>query len=193
MLCVGIVILLGVTACTGGRSPVTAPSSAAPTTSPDAQATGVAIRRCSTNVTMPEGTAWRQGVTVVGPLILKGGNWAAPEAFNRVPPHLPDGTRFLKTPVILEPDRQATVTLPPEERSEVALAYGDPHARVRIDEGQYSVTFVACSPVPGAPPETFFNGGFLLRSPQCVTLDLSYEDRTQRLVLPFGTVRCPRK
>jgi hypothetical protein len=111
-----------------------------------------------------------------------------------VPPHLADGTRFLKTPVAVKRGRRVTISVPPADRGAVGLVYGaNPLARVRIEDGQHTVTFVGCDPnIYGQDStEDFFNGGFLLRGPRCVPLLVDHAGRAQQVALAFGAGRCP--
>lgn len=73
--------------------------------------------------------------------------------------------------------KQVTVSLPETEQTAVTLAY--------TNQDSPNVTFIGCE------KETQFNGGFILTGPpRCVPLRVSFDGKTERVVLSFGAGQC---
>jgi hypothetical protein len=127
---------------------------------------------------------------VVGPLVLSGagGIPAFSSAFG--------GNKF---PLLVRAGHRVTVELPTRTRKVAGLAYGPlPQGEVRLRAAHRVVTFIACrrgkssgSSADGQPV-TFWSGGVLARSPQCVPLLvwLDAAPSPRRVVIRLGVRRC---
>jgi hypothetical protein len=97
----------------------------------------------------------------------------------------------IKVLLLVRGGESATLTVPPDERRQVALLYAPPLAQggngVSVAEGHAAVTFHAC-PATGDLPYTQFNGGFVVAGARCAEVDVSVEGRaeTHALRIPFG-------
>jgi hypothetical protein len=93
-----------------------------------------------------------------------------------------DGWRHFKVMLALRTGIRATVAIPPTHRDVGSLTYRGGH--------DHEVSFAACDPFSGAPPETQFSGGFAVRRPVCLPVDVSWSGTTERVVLDFGVGTC---
>ena len=97
----------------------------------------------------------------------------------------------IKVLLLVKGGASATLTVPREERRQVALLYAPPLARggigVSVAEGHAAVTFRAC-PASEDPPYTQFNGGFVVAGARCAQVNVTVEGRSEPFVLriPFG-------
>jgi hypothetical protein len=89
------------------------------------------------------------------------------------------GWRWYKTPLVIEKGARATLTIPRGYRDVAKLTYaGSGHA----------TTFVACT----ASPESHFGfaGGFAVREPVCLPVEVGWDGGSQRLMLGLGKAGC---
>ena len=52
------------------------------------------------------------------------------------------------------------------------------------------MTFAACPSTPGLPQFDQFNGGFVVKEPVCLPVEVTWDDQSGRTVLPFGKGGC---
>jgi len=103
--------------------------------------------------------------------------------------------RDMKMLALVRPGSVVTISVPPDERTRLALAYAVGQAPTDVAGGYRSTTFVACKEPSGvgsgAAGWTQFNGGLLAAGPQCATLDVhSNQEPGQEVVLALGTGGC---
>ncbi|MDG6105114.1 hypothetical protein Daura_33520 [Dactylosporangium aurantiacum] len=176
---------------TAGPSATAAPATAAPATAAPATAapaTAVpaatpADRDCASLVSVGLGDeAWRAapsaGPAVFAPLDYAWGDragFAARAADGQ-------GWRRFKVAMRLRPGTPATVTVAAPQRGVAALTY-----RNGLDD---TVTFAACGDAADPPPVVEFAGGFALREPACLAVDVTWPGGAARAVLDFGKGGC---
>jgi hypothetical protein len=172
-------------ACTSGAPeprPTVDPSPSAPEPSIAPTSRVAAHRGCDSGASILSGEGWRAEATVVGPAAFVplayrfGGT-----GFERVQPDAA-GWRHVKVMMALETGMRVTVAIPPTHRDVGSLTYRGGH--------DHEVSFVACDPFPGTPPETQFSGGFAVRRPVCLPVDVSWSGTTARIALDFGVGNC---
>jgi hypothetical protein len=127
---------------------------------------------------------------VVGPLAMIGAGGAP--LFSPVF----GGNKF---PLLVKAGHRVTIELSARTRKTAGLAYGPlPQGEVHLRDAHRIVTFIAC---PRGEPSgsstdgqavTFWSGGVLATSAQCVPLQVWVDDAPQprRVVLHLGTRRC---
>lgn len=114
------------------------------------------------------GRGWRRTAVTVGPISFAGLRMMARTAF---PPRNGDGVGFYKSAVVVRPGAKALVAIPSSATRFARLDYG-PSGSTENPLGAKAAKFVAC-------PEdrTIFSGGFFLRSPHCVPVDITPRPR----------------
>lgn len=138
---------------------------------------------------------------VVGPLVLVGGAYTAPNTVREY-----GGNKF---PLLVKAGHVVTVRIPGRSRRGAGLAYGPlPQGKNTLRDTYRTVTFIACR--PGRPSRTyraggpsgsyadgvqvtFWSGFILTRAPACVPLQIYVDDESspRRVGLPLGR-RCGR-
>jgi hypothetical protein len=141
-------------------------------------------RDCSTSVVGDLPADWRRHTLAAGPLTLYYANANA----NAFKPRSPG--RYEPTKIVALVLGRATVTLsvPLNERRDVALAYGPSsewRKTMRVSDGHAATTFSGCG---SDSDETQFNGGFIVAGAQCATFDVQVRGRpdAMKLAVPFG-------
>ncbi|GIF75226.1 hypothetical protein [Asanoa siamensis] len=168
-----LVPLLLVAGCTSAPSPPSPPPSsfsAAP--SPDA------LRDCESSVKIgaaPVGLV-RAGPVALVPLDYRFGSPLSPPA--RDPD--PDGYRRFKIALLLRAGTAATLTIPGPYRDRAKLTYAN--------GSDHTVRFAACPQSPDGDSD--FAGGFAIREPLCLPLDITSNGQTWHLRLEFGADTC---
>ncbi len=134
------------------------------TAQPHPQRPGV-VRTCADTVSGQLAVGWhkqRHGTVIAGPVtwpyLLGSANRAAI-----------DKSHFVEGLAVVQPGRAVTVSIPLYERHRLALDYTSvaPRKRFYLGQGVSSVTFKPCG---GAPGETQFDGGFIVKGPQCAAV-----------------------
>lgn len=130
----------------------------------------------------------RSGTITVGPIAwvyLRGaGN---PAAIHR--------SHFIQALAVVNPGPDVIVSIPPSERSRLALDYTTvaPRSRFYVSQGVSSVAFQPCPRLThGAGFSRQFDGGFIVAGPQCAEVDVRVAGNptTMRRDLPLGRP-CP--
>jgi hypothetical protein len=143
-------------------------------------------RYCDSSVYGELASGWERNSVHAGPFWLVGVRGYGARAFEPVRPGYYGGVKVL---LAVDNGVTATISVPPNERGNVALRYdralmqGGPW---RISQGRYATTFEACA--PGDYPHTQFNGGFLVRGARCAHLEVSVRGRPEpmQVAIPFG-------
>jgi hypothetical protein len=127
---------------------------------------------------------------VAGPLVLVGAGGAPTFSFAF------GGNKF---PLLVRAGHRVTVELSTRTRKVAGLAYGPlPQGEAGVRDAHRVVTFIACrrgqrsGSTAGGRSVTFWSGGVLARSPQCVPL-LVWVDAApspRRMVIRLGVRRC---
>ena len=145
-----------------------------------AEPAGAGVARCDSAI---EGTAdprWRKRSTVVGYL----GFYGPGRDFDVAYRHDKGGNLVSKLPVIIEGSSGATVWVPHEERSRVALFFGKIRASepYTLEDGHAKVRFEPCY----ARKRTGFVGGLILRDRQEVALRVRLHGAEQTETITVG-------
>jgi hypothetical protein len=149
------------------------------------------VRSCENSVYGDLPAGWEAQTVFAGPLGLFDLSHNVREA--RYTPLRGTTRRYeaIKILLLVKSGESATLTVPSEERRQVALLYAPPLARggtgVSVAEGHAAVTFYAC-PASEELPYTQFNGGFVVAGSRCAEVDVTVEGRSEPFVLgiPFG-------
>lgn len=128
---------------------------------------------------------------VVGPLAFVGGNETSSAATIRA-------FGGQKYPLLVKVGHTVTVQLSRPVRSTAGLAYGSlPQGKVQVDDAHDAITFVACpegesNPSSAGGPVTFWSGGVVTRSPDCIPLDLyvDHESSPRHAAIAVGPHPC---
>ena len=165
----------------GCTTPPPAPAPDPPTSAPAASAPAAPawpVRDCGSSTTIVSGSD-PQGPVSVGPVSFAPLDYrfGEPDPFSRDPD--PDGWRSYKVVLLVHNGVRATLTIPGSHRDLAALTYG--HGR------HHTVSFETCDPAAGV---TQYNGGFVLRRPACVPVDVTWDGTTRRVDLDFAAGGC---
>ena len=144
----------------------------------------------------PPAAASRPGDVVVGPVALSGlKRVASARGFE----HYRSGDVYLiKAGAVVRAGVRATLVVGASARERAALTFATRSLRA-VSDGHPAVTFEACdADEPAFSYEgkvgivTGFAGGFIVRRPGCVPLEVRVAGRrTARANVPFGVGRCP--
>lgn len=183
---VGCLLLL-LAACGAEPPPRPSPSSVAPPSSASSASSAasalVGRRDCAGLVDVGLGdVAWRRapaaGPAAFAPLDYV---WGDPAGFAGRAPDA-QGWRRFKVPMRLRNGTSATVSIPAALRDVAALTY--------LNGFDHTVAFAACGDPSDPAPGGEFAGGFALRQPLCLPLDITWPGGTDRLILDFGKGTC---
>jgi hypothetical protein len=97
--------------------------------------------------------------------------------------------------MLVERGAQATISIAPQDRREIALMYIPERFNLqRVTDGDAAVTLRACSEAESEQPYTQFNGGVVFRQPLCAHVEVEVAGRPEpiRITLPFGKT-CPSR
>ncbi|MDG4823991.1 hypothetical protein O7635_19220 [Asanoa sp. WMMD1127] len=168
-------VVLAVAGCTPSV-PLPAPSVSPPAVS----ATPAAVRRCETATTIGGAVAPSSlpatGEVTFLPLDY---SFGAPIDGRRGPDD--SGFSYFKVPVRLRSGAEATVSVPAAYRDRAKLTYHD--------RNPHTVSFRACGSAGGAT-HSDFAGGFAVRPPVCLPVDVTSDGRSIRVRLEFGVGAC---
>jgi hypothetical protein len=178
--------LLVLCSCVGRTSAPAAPDRG---TIPDAPSpAAIFTRTCDSSVVGSLGTAWRRGEVVAGPVVFVGsGGYAGdPEELFAAPG---DRATVQKLLLVIGGGRPVELSV----RSPDAALFYDParwrdRTIVPFRLGDPRVRFEPCG---GDQRWTQFHGGFLVRGPGCVTVEVRVEgDEPIRATVSFGAGAC---
>lgn len=161
-----------------------------------ARGTGVATATCRHQSLAGFPHAYRNPENVVvGPLAFVG----ALRNTDATPQHV-DYIGGIKSPAVLRPGHTARVSISPESRSNVRLAYAPSEGHSEKDFAKYphTVRFKACSRRRAGSrsdgrPVTFWSGFYVIReTPTCIGVDISIDGRrAHHRVIPVARESCP--
>jgi hypothetical protein len=145
------------------------------------------VRTCESSVSGDLGAGWRRGEAAAGPIVFVAASGYAndPRRLFSAPG---DRATIHKVLVVVEGGGAVEVSV---DHPDAALAY-DPakwgqRNRMRLEAGDPRVRFEPC---PG-PRSTQFNGGFLVRGPTCVPVEVQGQEGTPAFAtLSFGSGDC---
>jgi hypothetical protein len=158
------------------------------------------VRSCGTDVYGDLGPVrhWQRQSVVVGPFAFAWIRQARKTTRASIARAYRAGQGAFKILAVIQRGHEVTVTVLSGERRHVALLYDrSAFNRVqRVANGEQAVTFRACPPSAGAPPQnwaaaTQFNGGIIVDSPRCVRLTIHVRGGPTRMIAaPFGPASC---
>ena len=141
--------------------------------------------------------ASRRGDVVIGPIALSGlERVASRRGFEH---HRSGRVYLVKAGAVVRAGVRATLVVGASARDRASLSFATRRLR-SVSDGHPAVTFEACDAAEPAFSYdgnvgivTGFAGGFIVRRPGCVPLELRVAGRrTARANVPFGVGRCPR-